>query len=89
MNKGYWTKEIRIKADATPIDDVTKFAWDDDDYEEVDVWYEYTDEELENIDRYEQEHDLFENGNKRLKTLELSQNDLILAIADILGGNLM
>lgn len=43
---GYYVKETRIKEDATPIDNVTKFAWDDNDYEEVEVWHEYTEEEL-------------------------------------------
>lgn len=43
---GYYAKEIRIKSDVTPIDNVTKFAWADDDYEEVEVWHEYTEEEL-------------------------------------------
>ena len=43
---GYYIKEIRVKEDATPIDNVTKFAWDDDDYVEVEVWHEYTEEEL-------------------------------------------
>ena len=46
MMAGYYIKETRIKEDATPIDNVTKFAWDDDDYEEVEVWHEYTEEEL-------------------------------------------
>ena len=47
---GYWTTETRIKSDATPIDDVTKFAWDDEDYETVEVWHEYTPEEQDAID---------------------------------------
>lgn len=43
---GHYIKEIRIKEDAIPIDNITKFAWDDNDYEEVEVWHEYTEEEL-------------------------------------------
>lgn len=43
---GYYAKETRIKTDATPIDNKTKFAWADDDYEEVEVWHEYTEDEL-------------------------------------------
>lgn len=47
MESGYYEKRIRIKADAKPIDDVTKFAWEDGDYEEVEEWREYTRDELD------------------------------------------
>lgn len=40
MANGYYQKVTRIKADATPIDNITKFAWNDDDYEEVEEWIE-------------------------------------------------
>lgn len=46
MNKGFYIKKNRIKSYAKPIDNITKFAWDDEDYEEVEEWIEYTDEEL-------------------------------------------
>lgn len=32
---GYITNEIRIKPDAAPIDNKTKYAWVDEDYEEI------------------------------------------------------
>lgn len=35
LSIGHIQKEIIIRPDAVPIDDVTKFAWDDDDYEEI------------------------------------------------------
>lgn len=47
---GYYAKETRIKSDATPIDNKTKFAWADDDYEEVEVWHEYTEDELKQLE---------------------------------------
>lgn len=43
---GYYEEIILIKEDATPIDNITKFAWADEDYETVEVWHEYTDDEL-------------------------------------------
>lgn len=43
---GKMVTRIRIKDDAVPIDDITKFAWDPDDYEEVEEWHEFTEEEL-------------------------------------------
>ena len=45
-SKGVLTNATTIKPDAAPIDNKTKWAWDDDDYEEVLVWHEYTEEEL-------------------------------------------
>lgn len=47
---GYYEELIRIKSDAKPIDNETKFAWDDDDYETYKVWHEYTFDELELIE---------------------------------------
>ena len=44
LSKGYLTEGKIIRKDAKPIDNVTKFAWDDDDYEEVQI-YEVNDEE--------------------------------------------
>lgn len=38
MTKGSLIKTVIIREDATPIDNVTKFAWDDDDYEEVQMY---------------------------------------------------
>ena len=43
---GYYQTVTRIKESAAPIDDVAKFAWNDDDYEECEEWIEYTPEEL-------------------------------------------
>lgn len=49
MRDGYYVTIVRVKDDAVPIDNVTKFAWSDEDYEEVKVWHEYTDDELKQI----------------------------------------
>ncbi len=53
MTNGYYTSEVRIKKDAMPIDNITKFAWNDDDYETVEVFVEYTEEEMAEIARRE------------------------------------
>lgn len=46
MEKGYWSKGIRAKEGAyETIDNATKFALDDSDYEEFEEWVEYTAEE--------------------------------------------
>lgn len=38
LNKGYLVPATAIKEDAASIDNVTKFAWADEDYEEVQMY---------------------------------------------------
>lgn len=45
---GYVTEWTVVKDDAEPVDDVTKFAWADDDYETRQVYVPYTADELSN-----------------------------------------
>ena len=40
LTKGYITTTLAVKADAEPIDDISKFAWNDDDMEEVQMYIE-------------------------------------------------
>lgn len=47
MSFGYYETRVNVKESANPIDNITKFAYDDDDYEIVKVWVEYTEEELQ------------------------------------------
>lgn len=49
LSKGRLVEEIVIKKNATPIDNVTKFAWDDDDYERITRYIVYTELELSDI----------------------------------------
>lgn len=42
-----------VNVTAMPIDNITKFAWNDDDYETVEVFVEYTEEEMAEIARRE------------------------------------
>lgn len=55
LTKGYLQPKTVIKPDAIPPDDVTKFAWEDGDYEEVQVYipYEVTENEPTQLDRIE------------------------------------
>lgn len=76
---GCYYTETRIKSDATPIDNITKFAWYDDDYEEVEVWHEYTAEELAQIAereaaqaKAEQREVFLENAPTRMTDVEMS-----------------
>lgn len=46
MERGYWNNGTRAKAGAyETIDNVTKFALDEADYEEYEEWVEYSPEE--------------------------------------------
>ena len=49
LQNGKLVKLTRVKADAKPVDDETKFAWDEDDYEEYAVYKPNVPEE--NIER--------------------------------------
>lgn len=55
LDIGELRQEIRIKPDATPIDNETKFAWYDDDYEDILRYHVWTQEELAEIAEREAE----------------------------------
>lgn len=46
LTLGYVTEQTVVRDDAAPIDNVTKFAWTDDDYETRRVYVPYTADEL-------------------------------------------
>lgn len=46
LTLGYVTEQTVVSEDSAPIDDVTKFAWADDDYETRRVYVPYTEDEL-------------------------------------------
>lgn len=46
LTLGYVTEQTVVREDSAPIDDVTKFAWADDDYETRRVYVPYTAGEL-------------------------------------------
>lgn len=48
LTLGYVTEQTVVREGAAPIDDVTKFAWADDDYETRQVYVPYTADELSN-----------------------------------------
>ena len=50
-SRGQLTNATVIRQDSAPIDNETKWAWADDDYEEVQVWHEYTEQELDFMSR--------------------------------------
>lgn len=49
LTLGYVTEQTVVRDDAEPIDNVTKFAWADDDYETRQVYVPYIEEELERM----------------------------------------
>lgn len=47
LTKGYLSTVTLIRDDAEPIDDITKFAWDDADYEEAQQYRLYKEQPTE------------------------------------------
>ena len=45
LETGYLREETIIRSDAAPIDDVTKFAWADEDYETIQRYVEVPEEQ--------------------------------------------
>ena len=71
---GYYEKITRVKSGAKPIDNVTKFAWRDDDYEVVEEWHEYTKEEFEMLEA------------PSLEDIIAEQDDAICALYEMIEG---
>ena len=46
LKKGVLVPFKTIKEDATPIDNVTKFAWADDDYEDAQMYVPFLEEDM-------------------------------------------
>lgn len=63
MDKGYWVEVERVKADAAPIDNVTKFAWGEEDIETVREWVDYTPEEIAAMDEAEERDGIISNAS--------------------------
>jgi hypothetical protein len=88
MEKGYWLRGIRAKEGAyDTIDNVTKFALSDDDYEEYEEFIEYTEEELmrrekDNAQRTERDEFLSEAPN-RMSTVETCISALTSAFGEV------
>ena len=55
LSKGRLSNRTVIRADAAPIDNVTKFAWEDGDYQQIKVYipYEEPDTTPSQLDRIE------------------------------------
>ena len=75
MADGYYKTVTRVKEDAAPIDNITKFAWDDDDYEQVEEWVEHPEEEIGRKTVEEELSDLKE----RQEVTESAIQELIIA----------
>lgn len=70
-----------VRAGAAPIDDVDKFAWDDEDYEDGGIYHAWTPEEVEA--RSERER-----ASREAAERERAGEDMLLAMADAIGGAL-
>lgn len=71
MTDGRYVTSIRIKDDAEPLSN-EKQAWCDEDYEEVEVWQEYTDAELEQMKEVESQIQRDANLNAIVDLIKIS-----------------
>ena len=91
METGYWKRGTRAKEGAyETIDNVTKFALSDDDYEYYEEWVEYTEEELaersaqEEADAKKAEQEEFlEDAPNRMTTVETCISALTSAFGEV------
>lgn len=90
MANGYYQTIVQIKSSAVPVDNITKFAYYEDDYETIEVWHEYTEEELNQIALTEKLQQQQEKDREFLDTTPNIQADQDRAICElyelIVGG---
>lgn len=70
LSSGYLIKSEIIKKDAAPIDNKTKFAWDDDDYEEVMLYVYEGNEVILNRELDQLKHSLSETDYIAAKAMD-------------------
>lgn len=75
--------ELKTKPNAIPPDGVNKFSYNPDDYEEVETVLEPTNDQLNFFAR----EDFMINGNQRVSSVEETQNEIVLYLADAIGGS--
>lgn len=91
IETGYWRRGTRAKEGAyETIDNITKFALSDDDYEEYEEWVEYTEEELaertaqaEAAAKKAKQEEFLEDAPERMDATEINVEDLLNAIAEL------
>lgn len=91
IETGYWRRGTRAKEGAyETIDNITKFALSDDDYEEYEEWVEYTEAELaertaqaEAAIKKAKQEEFLEDAPERMDATEINVEDLLNAIAEL------
>lgn len=75
LTVGYLTRTIRIKPDAVPLGG-DKVVWDDDDYEEIDRYVLYTEEELAERKQSEERQVVAQERETMLEGLPTTLEDM-------------
>ena len=83
LTKGVVRPEQRIKPGAKPVDFKKKFAWDDDDYENIMRYHVWTDEELALMEEREREIAKHEAREAFLETAPAIQAEQDAAICEL------
>ncbi len=80
--KGRYVTTTRIKPTAIPPDGVNKIFYNDDDWETVEIFESFSEAEAAQIAAYKKEAEI----PGRVDSLEASQEEITLCLADIIGG---
>lgn len=89
---GYWKRGTRAKEGVyATIDNITKFALSDDDYEEYEEWVEYTVEELaeraaqeEAVKKKAEQEEFLEQAPSRMAVVETYISALTSAFGEVI-----
>ena len=88
LDAGYLFNQTVVRQDAEPIDNVGKFAWSDDEYETIQRYMLWKPGEKEALDGGASSTHFVETAPDRISSLENASDDVLLLMADMIGGAL-
>lgn len=92
LEAGFLAEVEVVRPDAAPVDDIAKFAWADEDYERALRYVRWKPGERESAEAARDEEsrraELVATAPERIAALEASTDDVLLLMADMIGGAL-
>ena len=85
METKHFVQEYRLKENIVPVDNVVKFAYEPDDFEYVELWVDYTEEELKERMKIEELNKKIELVNQSPQRLDDTE-EAICELGDL--GNM-
>lgn len=86
LTQGTIEQVCTIKEDATPPDNVTKFAYESDDYVSYCIYHPFTDEERARRESEISMQKFLNSGPTQLESNTTSIEDLTILVSDMIGG---